>query len=569
MNSKKDFDANPLIAELIDGVVGFFRGQVDPALSGYKEKNKLNSYFIIAAPIIIGLIANILPDTIGADMLGLKKIIFRSDDPSLVNISFASNFMIKSPFILFGVYSAISFWILFNRYVSVVHDEIVCRTSWIAALAIFLCFVFIYTSIFFTPFKPFLLIFILSYFVAWFFSWTLRAYIAKGLKYCKENGADPGKLTLMSQTTKGWLYVNSLVGVFWCAFYAMFPLEDFLIQNDVTHIVWKFSWIVIALLVTSIMVSGIRSAAFSFRVSYIDEVKNFNKAFEKVNNGNNQSTEKENLLSPAEEEVPPLPKNMSRSIVFLKGFAKTTRLAGSMAASLLIYASVSDYVYSVVSFIFLTFSFAYNDYVDHKKDNIGHPDRAIPSGLLSRKMSLFIAISLLTLGLLSLLLVNLSNTILFLILYAGSIFYSFLLKKYLPSIATPLWSLMITLMVSIPSNFGILEIFAIYSFFYGRELLLDYRDISSDLLFCKHPSLPAILKNKTYIFVSVLSMSTSICLFYSEMFIASSVALFVSLSIICLYMLQTSKNNLFSSFPALKYADNLMLACFPLILLLG
>ncbi|MDZ4226044.1 MAG: hypothetical protein U1C66_00965, partial [Patescibacteria group bacterium] len=69
---------------------------------------------------------------------------------------------------------------------------------------------------------------------------------------------------------------------------------------------------------------------------------------------------------------------MRKSAVF--GLLQTTRSLKSFFVALLLGALSGSIFYGVETFLFLSFSFVFNDWVDADKDIIGHPNRAIPSG---------------------------------------------------------------------------------------------------------------------------------------------------------------------------------------------
>jgi|GEM_PF-5235649 len=71
--------------------------------------------------------------------------------------------------------------------------------------------------------------------------------------------------------------------------------------------------------------------------------------------------------------------------------------------------------------------------------------------------------------------------------------YSSVLKGWIPAIATPLWSLAVVWLAVGSSPVRIIEFTVIFLVFFGRELLLDLRDIDADGRWCKHKSMPAYL----------------------------------------------------------------------------
>lgn len=186
----------------------------------------------------------------------------------------------------------------------------------------------------------------------------------------------------------------------------------------------------------------------------------------------------------------------------IRGFIQTTRLYKSVLVSLLLGIFTHSISYGFMSILFLMFSFSFNDFIDATKDTLGHPQRAIPSGKITRETCLYIAIILL---LSAIFILSLNNSFLygFLFIFFSSIIYSSVLKPYVAPTATVVWSMTISILFVQPFSTDILLFIAVGLIIYGYELLLDYRDIISDSLFCKRPT-TAIVLGKDSIYVAIL-----------------------------------------------------------------
>lgn len=188
--------------------------------------------------------------------------------------------------------------------------------------------------------------------------------------------------------------------------------------------------------------------------------------------------------------------------MLIVGTFQTTRFFKSLFVSILFLFATNSLMYSLGVLLFLTFSFAFNDFVDANKDSIGHPERAIPSGKISRRNVLALSIILFILGIL--IAVKTDFLIGFLIAFSFSLIYSSLLKPYIPILATFIWSLSVAIVFIQPFSREFLDFLGFMLVVYAYETLLDYRDIFADNQFCKTPTLAAIA-GRYFIVLAILT----------------------------------------------------------------
>ncbi len=181
----------------------------------------------------------------------------------------------------------------------------------------------------------------------------------------------------------------------------------------------------------------------------------------------------------------------------IKGFLQTTRFFISLFYSILIFLVSGSLTYSFLSFIFLLFSFIFNDIVDYRQDKLAHPDRALPRKRITLSESIFLAIYLAAAGLI--ISYSFHYFILFAIFYSASIIYSALLKKVIPSIALFFCVLIGTFLFLFPVKASVIEYLLVFFFSSAREFLLYYRDRITDNKFSLTKSLPNLLKNHYFI----------------------------------------------------------------------
>ncbi len=195
----------------------------------------------------------------------------------------------------------------------------------------------------------------------------------------------------------------------------------------------------------------------------------------------------------------------------ISGFIQTTRFIKSLGVGLLLSFFSSSIYYGMGALLFLLFSFAFNDWVDAPKDSIGHANRAIPSGKITRQQAFYISAGLLIVGVGWSTLFLGEHVLAFAVIYLFSIFYSFFLKPNIPILATPVWSSAIAILFIQPFTQDSLMYIAVASLVYSYELLLDYRDRQADREFCKTPTLANVLGKHTFM-VSGLSFFIGIAL---------------------------------------------------------
>src|SRR3989344_5316957 len=191
-----------------------------------------------------------------------------------------------------------------------------------------------------------------------------------------------------------------------------------------------------------------------------------------------------------------LPEPAVVSLIMIAGVIQTTRLFKCVIGAVLLAVGSGSATYGVSALLFLTFSFAFNDWVDAPKDSVGHPDRAIPSGKITRGQAGYLWLGLLVSGLVCLELFLSEYLVSFAVMYLLSISYSFFLKPNVPLLATPVWSLAVAILFVQPFTLEPLAFIAFASCMYGYELLLDYRK-DADRQFCKTPTLANLLGTRT------------------------------------------------------------------------
>jgi len=179
------------------------------------------------------------------------------------------------------------------------------------------------------------------------------------------------------------------------------------------------------------------------------------------------------------------------------GFAQTTRLFKSLAVGLIFGLLSGSAYYGVGTLIFLMFSFVFNDWVDTDKDKVGHPDRAIPSGKITRRQAFLAAAALLVMGIISTHVLLNEYIFGFAVIYLLSIVYSLILKPKMPILGTPVWSVTIAILFLQPFTTEVSIYIGLTLVVYAYELLLDYRDREADKEFCWTPTLSSVLGTNT------------------------------------------------------------------------
>lgn len=186
------------------------------------------------------------------------------------------------------------------------------------------------------------------------------------------------------------------------------------------------------------------------------------------------------------------------------GLLKSSRFLKSVASAALICVVAKSLSYSILILFFLLFSYLYNDHTDYEEDKLAHPDRPLQRGLVSRCEVLVAAMLILIFGAIFVYLELKEYILFYLGLIAFSATYSMYLKKAIPSIATSVWSFVVTVVILLPVGFGFWEYLLIFTFFNARELLLDYIDKDADDKFCKTKSLPSLIGDYFFLLIFIL-----------------------------------------------------------------
>ena len=194
------------------------------------------------------------------------------------------------------------------------------------------------------------------------------------------------------------------------------------------------------------------------------------------------------------------------AFVLIKGILCSSRTFGSLIAGIIVTILARDLGYGFISTVFFLFSYIFNDLCDWEKDRVAHPERPIASGLLPRRVASVVAIVLFVGGIgLAWLLVR-PMVVFFTLLYPASALYSAVLKRTIPAVATPWWCLLGASIFLLPIRPTAWQFISVFSFFLGRELLLDFRDRRADSQFCLTRSLPILLERHTFCLIFGLQL---------------------------------------------------------------
>lgn len=169
------------------------------------------------------------------------------------------------------------------------------------------------------------------------------------------------------------------------------------------------------------------------------------------------------------------------------------RFGRSVKSALLVLPLSWRVSHYVVFLVFLLFSFAFNDLVDREMDKDGHPERPFPSGRLSAMEAGTISICLLFAGVCFAYVWAEDLLRLFVYASGASAVYSWILKRHVPLIATPLWALTVTVVVCLPAGLTMSGWILFFFILYIHEVLLDMRDAHADRMHCTTPSIATLL----------------------------------------------------------------------------
>lgn len=195
-------------------------------------------------------------------------------------------------------------------------------------------------------------------------------------------------------------------------------------------------------------------------------------------------------------------------------------IAGLVAVSVYIATAIQPVVSeSLLLFlvVFLTagYGFIVNDIVDMEKDKIGHPRRALPRELITKKTAITFAFifSIVSISISSLLPTNaiLTNLTTLLLLSV----YSYINKHhgFLANIITSVNSAFVLIIGMTVGQFHPLILWtsiAVFFLIFGREIILDIRDIESDKIFSKHSFPIRYGENKSILFSAIFFFFSSL-----------------------------------------------------------
>jgi 4-hydroxybenzoate polyprenyltransferase len=181
------------------------------------------------------------------------------------------------------------------------------------------------------------------------------------------------------------------------------------------------------------------------------------------------------------------------------------RFGRSIVTALIVLPITWSLSHYVIFVCFLLFSFAFNDWVDAEMDRDGHPNRPIPSGRVGASEAAVVSFALGASGVYFS--INYFPELIKLFAYAcvTSMVYSWIVKRHLPLVATPIWTLCVTFMVLTPATVSTVSWMLFFVVLYTHEVLLDMRDEKSDRIHCTTPSIATLLgQNCWWIVFSLL-----------------------------------------------------------------
>ncbi len=195
----------------------------------------------------------------------------------------------------------------------------------------------------------------------------------------------------------------------------------------------------------------------------------------------------------------------------LSGSLELMRFGRSIIGALIVFPLTWRIDHYVVFLFFLLFSYAWNDFVDQDMDQDGHPNRPIPSGRISSTEALLLSLVLLSVGgFYSAVKMPDMLQIYGLFCFLSAI-YSWPLKRHLPLIATPVWTISVVSMALWPSDITVVGWLIFFVALYTHEFLLDVRDMESDRTHCTTPSLAVILGERSWYLVLGLFFLLGLC----------------------------------------------------------
>ncbi|GEM_PF-6316332 len=205
------------------------------------------------------------------------------------------------------------------------------------------------------------------------------------------------------------------------------------------------------------------------------------------------------------------------------------RFGRSMKSALLVLPLSWRVSHYVVFLVFLLFSFAFNDLVDREMDKDGHPERPLPSGRISAMEAGTISLCLLFAGVCFAYVWAEDLLKLFVCASGVSAVYSWILKRHVPLIATPLWALTVTTIVCLPAKITVTGWLVFFLVLYIHEVLLDMRDVEADRIHCSTPSIATLLGKYCwwYVLFLLLTFSSVFELGYAMEIAAGSVETFL------------------------------------------
>jgi 4-hydroxybenzoate polyprenyltransferase len=461
---------------------GFYRYENDPRFTVHVAANRISKIlvaFVSISGVLLGLAVSGVPLTI--DNMYVVKHWWDLFDT------------LRLPVMFFSAFSALSFLLVYNNYVIIIHRDKIgwaVRYTAVGAIALSLCALLLS---FFVESEN-LLLFLIggAYLLSVLFSYSLGSAL--------ETPTNVPTPRMARSAAYEWFVVNFAIVAFLGALLYATPATLHL-PGVVTRPFVEYHLIIWLGFTALITLSAVRGGLIFNREGYDQQIEAFNKQID---------ASRDQLTSRGEPAALPLAQHGSstnnsadaqRSPTFtgISAILETTRIAGATAAAGLILLLGRSVPYALFSFFFLTFSFAANDVLDFVtgKDVVCHPSRPLPS----RRIGLGAAIAVSAVPFVCGMVVALRLPHHGLAFAVGacsiSILYSMFLKRLYPMVATPLWCATVTGVVLWPTSLSLSAYLIVFMFLYGRELLLDLEDVAGDDRFAVLRSLPSHLGGKT------------------------------------------------------------------------
>lgn len=202
---------------------------------------------------------------------------------------------VRFPAMVFGVLTTLYLGVIYYKYVTPIH-HVVVGTS-VRRLGGWTVFLPLLTLLGFTDFPGYplaaptfiVVVLILTFFLAFLFSWLLRSNLKKRLRATKVQEGSSGKLSTVEEVLNGWVVINLFTVLALAFILVPFPYEWMVdaVETAVQSgpIDWgdvfaveplRMEWVIFLLVVISRAGGAIRSFTFKASAVYWEELKEIN-----------------------------------------------------------------------------------------------------------------------------------------------------------------------------------------------------------------------------------------------------------------------------------------------------